>query len=88
MALAIAFGSMGTLGFSITYPLLPELADVFGVSRATIGLVQASASVPGVIFAAVVMGLLAASWRPVLKCLLDRGRRRPPISRPGPPRSG
>jgi hypothetical protein len=38
---------MGTLGFSITAPILPDLADALGVSRASIGLVQAAVSVPG-----------------------------------------
>ena len=58
IALAIALGSMGTLGFSITSPLLPDLADALGVSRGAIGLVQAAVSVPGVIFS-VFIGYLA-----------------------------
>lgn len=49
---------MGTLGFSITAPLLPDLADEFMVSRGSIGLVQAAVSVPGVIFSGVI-GYLA-----------------------------
>jgi MFS family permease len=58
LAIAIAVGSMGTLGFSITAPLLPDLADAFGVSRGAIGLVQAAVSVPGVLFSAII-GYLA-----------------------------
>jgi len=49
---------MGTLGFSITAPILPDLADALGVSRASIGLVQAAVSVPGVILS-VMIGYLA-----------------------------
>jgi MFS family permease len=47
--MAIAVGALGTLGFSVTAPLLPDLADALGVSRAAIGLVQAAVSVPGVL---------------------------------------
>lgn len=47
--MAIAVGALGTLGFSVTAPLLPDLADALGVSRAAIGLVQAAISVPGVL---------------------------------------
>ena len=54
LAIAIAVGAMGTLGFSITSPLLPDLADAFGVSRAAIGLVQASVSIPGVLLSALI----------------------------------
>ncbi len=50
LAIAIAVGSMGTLCFSVTAPLLPDLADAFGVSRGSIGIVQAAVSVPGVLF--------------------------------------
>ncbi|MGI9647331.1 MAG: MFS transporter [Acidimicrobiia bacterium] len=58
LAIAIAVGSMGTLGFSITAPLLPDLADAFGVSRGAIGMVQAAISVPGVLLSALI-GYLA-----------------------------
>ena len=58
LALAIGVGSMGTLGFAITAPLLPDLADVFGVSRGSIGLVQAAVSIPGVLFSGLI-GYLA-----------------------------
>lgn len=58
LAIAIAVGSMGTLGFSITAPLLPDLADAFDVSRGAIGIVQAAVSVPGVLFSALI-GYLA-----------------------------
>lgn len=58
LAIAVAVGSMGTLGFSITAPVLPDLADALGVSRGAIGLVQASVSVPGVLFSALI-GYLA-----------------------------
>lgn len=49
---------MGTLGFSITSPLLPDLADAFGVDRGAIGLVQAAVSIPGVLLSALI-GYLA-----------------------------
>ncbi len=49
---------MGTLGFSITAPLLPDLADALGVDRASIGLVQAAVSIPGVLLSALI-GYLA-----------------------------
>jgi MFS family permease len=58
LAIAIAVGAMGTLGFSITSPLLPDLADALGVSRGSIGLVQAAVSIPGVLLSAVI-GYLA-----------------------------
>jgi len=57
-AIAIAVGAMGTLGFSITSPLLPDLADALGVSRSSIGLVQAAVSIPGVVLSALI-GYLA-----------------------------
>ncbi|MDH3250030.1 MAG: MFS transporter [Acidimicrobiia bacterium] len=49
LAIAIAAGSMGTLGFSITSPLLPDLAEALSVDAGAIGLVQAAVSVPGVL---------------------------------------
>ncbi len=49
LAIAVAAGSMGTLGFSITSPLLPDLAEALAVDAAGIGLVQAAVSVPGVL---------------------------------------
>lgn len=45
---------MGTLGFSITSPILPDLADALEVSRASIGLVQAAVSIPGVLLSALI----------------------------------
>lgn len=45
---AVAIGALGTLGFSVTAPLLPDLADALRVSRAAIGLVQAAVSVSSV----------------------------------------
>lgn len=54
LAIAIAVGAMGTLGFSVTSPILPDLADAFGVSRGDIGLVQAAVSIPGVVFSALI----------------------------------
>ena len=45
---------MGTLGFAVTSPILPDLATFFGVSRGSIGLVQAAVSVPGVLFSALI----------------------------------
>lgn len=58
LAIAIAVGAMGTLGFAVTSPILPDLATEFGVSRGSIGLVQAAVSVPGVLFSALI-GYLA-----------------------------
>jgi MFS family permease len=72
MAIAIAVGAMGTLGFAVTSPILPDLADSFGVSRASIGLVQAAVSIPGVLFSAII-GYLADRFgrrRVVLTALL------------------
>jgi len=45
---------MGTLGFSITSPLLPDLADALGVNPGAIGLVQAAVSIPGVLLSALI----------------------------------
>lgn len=58
LAIAIAVGAMGTLGFAVTSPILPDLSTEFGVSRSAIGLVQAAVSVPGVLFSALI-GYLA-----------------------------
>jgi len=55
---AIAVGAMGSLGFAVTSPILPDLADSFEVSRGSIGLVQAAVSVPGVLLSALI-GYLA-----------------------------
>src|SRR5665811_1140811 len=52
LAIAVAAGSMGTLGFSITSPLLPDLAEALAVDAGGIGLVQAAVSVPGVLLSA------------------------------------
>ncbi|HEX6236063.1 MAG TPA: MFS transporter [Acidimicrobiales bacterium] len=49
---------MGTLGFAITSPILPDLATELGVSRGAIGLVQAAVSLPGIVFSAAI-GYLA-----------------------------
>lgn len=49
---------MGTLGFSVTAPLLPDLATAFGVSRGSIGWVQAAVSIAGVPLSALI-GYLA-----------------------------
>lgn len=54
LAIAVAAGSMGTLGFSITSPLLPDLADALAVDAGGIGLVQAAVSVPGVLLSALI----------------------------------
>ena len=58
LAIAIGVGAMGTLGFAVTSPILPDLAETFGVSRGSIGLVQAAVSIPGVLFSAFI-GYLA-----------------------------
>jgi MFS family permease len=58
LAIAIAAGAMGNLGFAVTSPILPDLADAFGVSRGAIGLVQAAVSIPGLLFS-LVIGYLA-----------------------------
>lgn len=54
LAIAIALGAMGTLGFVVTSPILPDLAEAFGVSRGSIGLVQAAVAIPGVLFSALI----------------------------------
>lgn len=61
LAIAIAAGAMGNLGFAVTSPILPDLADAFGVSRGAIGLVQAAVSIPGLLFS-IVIGYLADRW--------------------------
>ncbi len=58
LAIAMSVGAMGTLGFSVTAPLLPDLATAFGVSRGSIGWVQAAVSVAGVLLSAII-GYLA-----------------------------
>jgi len=58
LAIVIALGSFGTLGFALTPPILPDLATSFGVSESAIGLVQGSVAVPGIAFSLVV-GYLA-----------------------------
>lgn len=58
LAIAVAVGAMGNLGFAVTSPILPDLAEAFGVSRGAIGLVQAAVSVPGVVFS-LIIGYLA-----------------------------
>jgi len=73
--MAIAVGALGTLGFSVTAPLLPDLADALGVSRGSIGLVQAAVSVPGVLLS-VLIGYFADRFgrrRVVLTSLLIFG---------------
>jgi predicted MFS family arabinose efflux permease len=47
--MAIGAGALGTLGFSVTAPLLPDLAEALQVSRASIGVIQAAVSLPGVL---------------------------------------
>jgi len=58
LGIAIAVGAMGTLGFAVTSPILPDLAEELGVSRGSIGLVQAAVSLPGILFSAAI-GYLA-----------------------------
>jgi ACDE family multidrug resistance protein len=58
LAIAVGVGAMGTLGFVVTSPILPDLATYFGVSRGSIGLVQAAVSVPGVLFS-ILIGYMA-----------------------------
>jgi MFS family permease len=58
LAIAMSVGAMGTLGFSVTAPLLPDLATAFGVSRGSIGWVQAAVSIAGVLLSALI-GYLA-----------------------------
>jgi ACDE family multidrug resistance protein len=58
LGIAIAVGAMGTLGFAVTSPILPDLATELGVSRSSIGLVQAAVSLPGILFSAAI-GYLA-----------------------------
>ncbi|MGH8871439.1 MAG: MFS transporter [Acidimicrobiia bacterium] len=49
LAMAICAGALGTLGFSVTAPLLPDLAEALGVSRGSIGVIQAAVSLLGVL---------------------------------------
>jgi predicted MFS family arabinose efflux permease len=49
LGMAISAGALGTLGFSVTAPLLPDLAVALDVSRASIGVIQAAVSLPGVL---------------------------------------
>lgn len=56
--LAISVGALGTLGFSVTAPLLPDLAEALDVSRGSIGLVQAAVSVSS-LFLSMMIGYLA-----------------------------
>lgn len=58
LAIAMSVGAMGTLGFSVTAPLLPDLAVAFDVSRGSIGWVQAAVSIAGVALSALI-GYLA-----------------------------
>lgn len=58
LAIAISAGAMGNLGFAVTSPILPDLADAFGVTRGAIGLVQAAVSIPGILFS-IIIGYLA-----------------------------
>ncbi len=54
---------MGSVGFAATSPILPDLADALGVSRGSIGLVQAAVSIPGVLFSAYIGYLADRSGR-------------------------
>ncbi len=56
--MAISAGALGTLGFSVTAPLLPDLARELGVSRGSIGVIQAAVSLPGVLLS-ILIGYLA-----------------------------
>jgi len=42
LAIIIALGAFGSLGFALTSPILPELATALGVSESAIGLVQSA----------------------------------------------
>lgn len=42
LRIAVAVGAMGTLGFAMTSPILPDLATELDVSRGAVGLVQAA----------------------------------------------
>ncbi len=72
LVFAIAIGGLGTLGFSVTAPLLPDLADALEVSRSAIGWVQAAVSVSSVALS-MLIGYLADRFgrrRVVLTSLL------------------
>ena len=58
LAVIIALGGFGTLGFAVTSPILPELAAAFDVPESAIGLVQGAVAFPGVLFS-LVIGYLA-----------------------------
>jgi MFS family permease len=58
LAIIIAVGGFGTLGFALTSPILPDLAAALDVPTSAIGLVQGSVAVPGILFS-LVIGYLA-----------------------------
>ena len=58
LAIIIAVGGFGTLGFALTSPILPDLAATFEVPTSAIGLVQGSVALPGILFS-LVIGYLA-----------------------------
>jgi ACDE family multidrug resistance protein len=58
LAIIMALGAFGSLGFALTSPILPELAAALGVSESAIGLVQGSVALSGIPFS-LVIGYLA-----------------------------
>lgn len=58
LAIIISTGALGTLGFAMTSPILPDLAASLGVPESAIGLVQGSVALPGIVFS-LVIGYLA-----------------------------
>ena len=58
LAIIIAVGGFGTLGFALTSPILPDLAAALDVPTSAIGLVQGSVALPGILFS-LVIGYLA-----------------------------
>ncbi|MDH3397595.1 MAG: MFS transporter [Acidimicrobiia bacterium] len=58
LAIIIAVGGFGTLGFALTSPILPDLAAALDVPPSAIGLVQGSVALPGILFS-LVIGYLA-----------------------------
>lgn len=58
LAIIIAMGSLGVLGFSTTSPILPDLRSSLAVSEAAIGWVQGAVAIPGIVFS-VLIGYMA-----------------------------
>lgn len=58
LAIIIAVGGFGTLGFALTSPILPDLAVALNVPTSAIGFVQGSVALPAILFS-LIIGYLA-----------------------------